>query len=233
MKINSFKQLPFDKYVSRFFQLIARFKDIIEEHDYPKKDVRRQSLTNCRSYALVAYFFLNIMFAHKNGIITEKISSVVFNLKLKLAYIVFEDFDHFVQLGYVTNFMFQVENLFKSILVKLEKKDPPKNFFCITKHLFEIISISEKEKKKDIIKAASWIRNSLHSNGTHTNETKTIDVAGIPFEFKNGDAVSCASWSHLHLVTNEILTILDEVISCSEVKGVKDTIPIRYIPDSL
>jgi len=150
-----------------------------------------------------------------------------------------------------TKLHFKIENLFKNILKALDCP-VPYGFSKISAQMLCVAEISSKEEKvtpenedmlaafpglrntryararkatpKDILKVLACMRNSLHTNGMHTENDLICSIDGDDFEFHKNKPVSCASWPHIVKVIRANITVLESVLFSTRVLNLREEI---------
>lgn len=96
----------------------------------------------------------------------------------------------YMMLDYLRNTLttkvhFKIENLFSNILAY--QGEEVRGFKRICDKTLPLANISTYGREAKILSALAFLRNSYHNNGIHKNKNElTIDIDGIPFEFRNG-----------------------------------------------
>jgi hypothetical protein len=81
--------------------------------------------------------------------------------------------------------------------------------------------------------AFSSVRNSLHFNGIHRNESFTVEIQGVKFEFVKGKPVHSASLGHGLILIDSIVKILEEVIETEKVQNLKGFVPDPFASEDI
>lgn len=133
-----------------------------------------------------------------------------------------------IRLGLVIMFHFKLENLLGCLLKKISNKNNIRGLGQMFKVLAEDVNLDDTEKKSNILKAFSSIRNSLHNNGIHTHPDFETKIGEYNYKFNQDEVTTSASLSHsIHLI-GEIIVIAEEILNSEKVKDIKDMIPEKY-----
>ncbi|AIF84157.1 hypothetical protein NTE_02102 [Candidatus Nitrososphaera evergladensis SR1] len=124
---------------------------------------------------------------------------------------------------------FRIENLIVNILDCLDGKKVTRSYLKNAETLLSLITVQDKTECLNILKVLQHIRNSLHSNGVHNNATMSISINGCEFDFRNGQKVQSASWSHIIVALAATFEVLEKILSSSEVKAIPQPIRDHYI----
>jgi hypothetical protein len=127
--------------------------------------------------------------------------------------------------------MFHIENYLKIILKELTGKNINDGYYNICKNLLDNITIDDPQKKLDVLWIPSFMRNSFHSNGIHTKESRSYVIHDYTFEFKKDNTVTCAGWFHIYIIMKEMICVLKEISKTKEIKNITKILPIQYIPN--
>jgi hypothetical protein len=131
--------------------------------------------------------------------------------------------DH-LRLGFMTLVHFKFDNLFHNILKNLNVLPPKRGFWNLTDGILSQCMFSERDTTKQTLTALANLRNSLHSNGIHRNDSLTIEIDGIAFAFIKGRRVECASWNHIIVLLNASVDILETILLSSRVANIRTEI---------
>lgn len=128
-----------------------------------------------------------------------------------------------IMLDYLRNTLttkvhFKVESLFANLLRELGVTTK-KGFWNISDSMLKAAGLPVRGNEKDVLTALANLRNSYHSNGIHNGDTLKLGIGGTTFEFRKGEPVHCASWTHILLLLNEHLKVLRAVIFSEKVSS--------------
>ncbi len=122
-----------------------------------------------------------------------------------------DQFDTINRSCYCTKAMFNIENFLKSILEALEKKPIGYSTYrCITCMLENKLGLTPQQT--DVLNCPALVRNSLHSNGNHTDKDFKMFVGGRCYKFEKGKQVMFAGWDNLYFMFNELLAVIDFIL---------------------
>ena len=129
-----------------------------------------------------------------------------------------KNFDLMNRRSYLTSFMFQMEVFLKRINEILPKISTDYGYKKLVKHLLkELGTITKDNEKFRILYFPAVVRNSLHTNGIHTEKDIKGTIDGMPFSFKNQKHVGHASWRHVYFFCDHMLEILEEILKHKKV----------------
>jgi len=134
------------------------------------------------------------------------------------------------RMSFVTVFQFQLETLMKILLAELTKKNPPIGFYNISDRLLNVLSINNIDYKLDVLNALAYMRNCLHSNGVHTNPSKSFEVNGLKLDFIENKLLKIGKWEEICHLARESISIIGEILDNSKVRELESPIPEVYIP---
>jgi hypothetical protein len=97
-------------------------------------------------------------------------------------------------------------------------------YWNLTDEILNQCSIPRTGTEKQRLTAFANLRNSLHSNGIHKNDSLRIQIDGITFDFVKGTRVECASWDHIIVLLNANVNILKTILLSSKVANIKTDI---------
>jgi hypothetical protein len=70
-------------------------------------------------------------------------------------------------------------------------------YWNLINEILDQCAFSKAGAKKDLLMAFSNLRNLLHGNGIHKNDSLSIQVNDMSFDLIKGKRVECSSWNHL------------------------------------
>lgn len=145
-----------------------------------------------------------------------------------------EEFQVTSKISYLTLSHFVIENFFKTLLAEIDTtKNPPSGFYKLSKALLEKITISDKDRKLEILNTMAMIRNSMHNNGIHVPlppapDSQTITIGSTSFQFVKGQQTSIKE-SHMIDLINGVVDVLEEILNSQEVTRLP-SVPLLYVP---
>ncbi|MCI0706843.1 MAG: hypothetical protein L0Y80_05080 [Ignavibacteriae bacterium] len=212
--------------VHGFYLFLA---DIRDKHITDDTDSRRVSLNNMMMAADAAMATLRLLSWAKEG----GESTIINILKLsKPEYInlVAEDMLRASRLFLLLESQFQIETLFRNILLALNHPVQKQGFYAIANELLTMTEIADREIKLRLLNVPALMRNSMHSNGIHYGYkgSSTIEmIDNVEFRFEHGQRVQCGSWFHIITALRCSLNIVDELLETTRIKALR-SIPDRY-----
>ena len=141
--------------------------------------------------------------------------------------LVAEDLLRASRLHLLVESQFQVETLFRDILLVLEKHPSKPGFYQVAAELLNVVGIGDSGVKLGLLNVPALMRNSMHTNGIHHGYQgrDTVEVIdGIEFRFEHGKRVQCGGWHHVAIALTESISLVDEILSAPRVAGL-DRIP--------
>ena len=132
-------------------------------------------------------------------------------------------FDH-LRLGFMTSVHFKLDNLFHNILKHLNKLPQRQGYWNLTDSILDQCSLPQKGREKDLLTAFANLRNSLHGNGIHRNNSLSIKIDGLSFDFIKGKRVECASWEHIVVLLNSNIEVLKKILMSPQIVDIKTEI---------
>lgn len=128
-----------------------------------------------------------------------------------------------------TKVHFKIENLFNKILKTLSATPKRRGFWYIVDAMLQNAGVDTMGREKDILTVLANLRNSFHANGMHNNDSLSVDIDGIRFEFCKGRRVECASWKHIVVVIGATISVLESVLFSDRVANLKSEIPDAFV----
>jgi len=218
--------------VDYLIKLQIKAQSFCNKSPYSKDDIRHAGFLHILGVIQPLIIIYNVSLAVQKNQIPDHIYQPLFGMKQEWAHQQFPALNVFSGIALITEFHFGLEVFLKNILNKLEQTTPTK-FHEIAKQLLDKITISEKKEKYDILMTASHMRNVYHSNGIHTNRTRSpVTIKKLEFEFIKSKQPECANSEHVCVLIDEILSMMEEIVTSSEVVQIKEKIPDQYIPDN-
>jgi len=128
----------------------------------------------------------------------------------------------FLRLALLLQFHFKIEIFFNNINNSLEGKYLRKFSDLYNKF---IKKTENNELRSDLITnvfiALNFIRNSMHNNGIHRQETKLkMDISGETFSFIKDEVVKCASWHHILLLFDIIIPFIEKLLNNTDIEKI-------------
>ena len=210
----------------QLMKLRLKILDLLEKHGYTENDIRYYVL-NAIAWALhFSLMRINFYLACKSQkipsiTITELIGTPNWDLKL------FEIDVKFTRIGMISIIQFQIENFLKILLSNLEENDPPKKYYEIVEKILKLLEIKDIEIKKDKLNILAYMRNCLHSNGMHTNPSKTFEIDGYEFKFEKDKICHNTSWGEITFALDHAIDVIDEIITHQKIKDIKKQLPLN------
>ena len=212
--------------VLAFYQRIGEVRD---DHGHDEDDARRVCLNNIMMAANASVSTLRLLHWAKQG------GDGVLIQALRLSdpnYInlVAEDLLRASRLHLLVESQFQVETLFRDILLALEKHPSKPGFYHVATELLKVVGIADSDVKLRLLNVPALMRNSMHANGIHHGYQgrDTMEVIdGIEFRFEHSKRVQCGSWHHIAAALTGSINLVDEILSAPRVAGL-DRIPDEY-----
>lgn len=127
-----------------------------------------------------------------------------------------------------TKVHFKIENLFNNILKALSASPNRRGFWHISDAILQQAGIPTTGPEKNTLTVLAYLRNSFHANGIHNNDSLSIDIDGIRFEFCKGKRVECASWKHIVVIMQESISVLESVLFSNKVANLTSEIPDAF-----
>jgi hypothetical protein len=204
--------------VSAFYRQVA---DVRDKHGTGANDARRVNLNNVMMAANAATATLRLMAWAKqggDGILVQALGLA----KPEYINLVAEDLLRSSRLSLLTESQFQIEALFRNILLALGKALGKDGFYNVAKDVLAAAGVIDPAKLR-ILNVPALIRNSMHTNGIHQGwkGSNTIEIIrGVEFRFEHGKPVHCGSWYHIVTALSASLEVVDEILSAAPVKAV-------------
>lgn len=227
--------------MNHIMDILPRFKRIVEKLEQTKKGIVTQSGISYTSQdaRMVALDSIQINIssvgmwinaanslanAHTvNGNFNEKefLMSVGSGLNAKQTE---EVMFNQLRLGFMTLVHFKIDNLFHNILNHLGSLPKRAGYWNLTNEILDQCAFPKTGAKKDLLAAFANLRNSLHGNGIHKQDSLSIQVNGMSFDFIKGNRVECASWDHIVVLLEGNVEILKDILLSPRVAHIKTEI---------
>lgn len=215
-----------------YVNLQKRLQSLANNSKYPEDDLRHLVFLQFLGVIQPVIIIINIIYTVLEDKIPTNFYPMIFGIEKQWKKEQFETFERFNQSACVILFHFIIENFLKNILMKLLQQEPPRKYSQLVEKTMAKIYLNEKDKKSEFLKALGNFRNVYHNNGIHGNkESQLIIISGEKFEFVQGKPVKHFNWIHMHFLFNEIISIIEEIISTKEVETIKEKISAYIISD--
>ena len=213
----------------RVFGLYQQLADIRDKHGAGETDTRRVSLNNVMMAANAATATLRLMAWAKQG--RDGVLIQALGLA-KPEYInpVAEDLLRSSRLFLLVESQFQIETLFRNILLALGKPANKQGFYNVAESVLTAAGLADSAAKLQVLNVPAYMRNSMHSNGIHHGwkDSDTIEwIKGVEFRFEHGKRVQCGSWYHIVTALSASFELVDEILGSASVSALKP-IPDNY-----
>ena len=113
--------------------------------------------------------------------------------------------------SFLTMVQFALEHCVEQVLNALPGTRGLGRFAASAARLVKVSGIGPPQDKGALLLVPAWIRNTLHANGIHSRDSKTVVVDGETYSFVQGERVSCASWSHMFHAVVCALVVYEEI----------------------
>lgn len=132
---------------------------------------------------------------------------------------IIENFDIINRRTFFVDFMFRIEYFMKRINGLLVNPSKQKRYGELIVHILKELKISKaRDEHFRALVFPSYVRNSLHMNGIHTDNDENGTIKGVFFKLKKGDEVTYTSWRHLYFFCDNILNELKIILSSELIK---------------
>lgn len=218
-----------DQLLQKYNAIDLRLRKLHLDTHYAEFDNRRHVFGVLRMQVLWTESIIGIRRGLETKAISDDLAHFIFGVYPKDQKAFFEQFFLLSRLAFISNFNFQIENFFKTLLVELGIRNIPKGYYNIVQEVLTKTKIPYAQKKLDTLYTLARIRNSFHSNGIHIEPTKSITINGTSFHFVKGKKVY-VNYDKLTILIDEIISILEEIVNSAEIKKITKKIPMLYIP---
>lgn len=124
---------------------------------------------------------------------------------------------------------FQVENALRNICREISPSPVPRKFFTVAKTVIDQLGLPPD--RMNALVTPAELRNSLHANGIHQNQAKTITLGMVTYEFTPNQPVRCSDWEHIANALEHSVGVLAEVFLHPRVPALADPIMDQYAWD--
>ena len=232
------KEYDIEPHIKLLLDTQNQISQYINESKFEKRDVRISIYHNSIDMLRCCLVMMNLVHSIQLGVLPLQAVSPILGLKTRLSNEIplkdvenfFSMFLQFARFSLIAMTHFQIENYLKIVLARLTNSSHI-GFYKIAETLLNKVTISDKENKLRVMNTLALMRNTYHSNGTHTRKSETIIINGVLFEFKEGERCSCAGWQHINIVLSEIFKIINEINHTAEVSSIKENIGNIYKPN--
>lgn len=132
------------------------------------------------------------------------------------------------RISFLTVALFYVENMFKSINSGLDKKFMGKGYSNLIKHVLKELHMNDQKKKNYYtLNIPAIVRNLAHGAGLHEDNNDNGKIQGILFKFEKHDDPPYASWRHNCFFIENIIEVLEKVMSNPKVMIMQSQLTIR------
>lgn len=225
MPFNDTPTLSEDK--KQFLELRGKFHELLTKYGYPDNDGRNIILSSCCNLFMSSVMNMSLLESLDKKIISEEQARKLLSNDLGDFHASMMVENDIRRISFVTNFQFQIETLFKIILSSIGENVPRQYYDIVTK-LLSVLQIHNSEEKIKTLNILAYVRNCLHSNGIHTNQSKEFTLDGYTFRFEKNKPFNQARWAHIYFVVINIHPILEEILDSQLVQSITPPIPYTF-----
>ena len=139
-----------------------------------------------------------------------------------------DNFDTWAKLTILVFTHFRLESMFLNLLSSIDPTQADtRGFELITTKLFDRITVTEKDEKKDCLKVMTVMRNSLHNNSVNKNASIDKTIKGKRFELIKNQNTHSTIFDIIFFIDCS-LDIIEEVINAPEVLRLPTPIPDQF-----
>jgi hypothetical protein len=125
-------------------------------------------------------------------------------------------YDRINRASYCAIAMFDVENFLRDILKHLGENTNHSMYKQLLESLERRLNLTKRQS--DILRAPSYVRNSLHNNGYHTKDNFEVVIRGTLYKFVTGYKVPFTGWNHLYIMFDELLDVIEFILQSADIK---------------
>jgi len=195
---------------------------IINNLNLPEDDVRVKGMIHVRQFCnTIAFIPIKLQ---QNAEIPNKRPAIL--TSLDLANItdlsnMLTDLNKNAKTSFITMVQFALENCIVRIIEAILGVNPQRDFNQNANLIVGLSGISEAERKMELMMLPAWIRNTLHANGIHNRQNRTIVVDGESYIFERGQRISCGSWSHIFHAVFHSLSVVEEIFISDRISTIE------------
>lgn len=148
-----------------------------------------------------------------NSPIAQKLVGTNQNMTMPQLTELMKNFDHMNRRSFLTALIFQVEVFLKRINKILPNTTTKYGYKNLVRHVLkELKLIVNDDEKFRIMYFPAIVRNSLYTNGIHTEKDLSGKISGISFSFKKGNIVEHAGWRHVYFFCDKMLDVIKDIL---------------------
>ena len=135
-------------------------------------------------------------------------------------------FDTFVDSSYITKLFVSVESTFRSFYSSTISNKIPFNFHKVYEDLLRKFNL---DNYIELLRLASYIRNSFHNNGVHTLDDVDVVWRNVTYRFTKGKPIELGDvWHTFTVITTDILEMLEKLVKSDAILQKQEIIDISY-----
>jgi hypothetical protein len=124
-------------------------------------------------------------------------------------------FDSYIPSAYIVMLLFSIQSGFRSLYSSIFGRNPLSKFHYVYKELLHEFNL---DHYNNLLKLASYIRNTLHNNGEYTHEkNEMIQWRDMKFLFKKGQKLKFEVWNTFIIITEDIFEMLEKLIKSEKI----------------
>lgn len=185
--------------------------DVRDKHVFKDHDARGVMLNNLVGPACVYITTLNL--AAWGGDKAPLLGRILDIQDLNYVQTGLDDLFRAAKLYFLVDSQFQIENCLRRLLRILEPANKSHSFYKIGGHVLKACGLADGGSRFQRLYCPAVIRNSLHNNGVHNQDSINYEIDGVKYEFIDGKRVMCAKLEYVVHALRQSLSVVEEIVS--------------------
>jgi hypothetical protein len=198
---------------------------------HPDIDTRIVSIRNCDAFASSATVIQRLLSDINENRLSDADFARLFPVPPEFFLLELHSLNNFSRLGFLPLYQFQIETMLRDLLVAAGQPKPSE-FYSIAKEILIFSGIPDPDRKREILKLAALLRNTLHTNGIYSpgkhNAPVTIDIGGVVYNFVDQQPIKCSGWAYLLHALRAGLDVIEEILFSPPVASLPSPVKSQY-----
>jgi len=214
--------LTFAHSADRVQRLHERISDVRDRFGKNDVDARRVNLNNITMATGAAQCTLRLLHWARHGGEPYLVAGLGLAEPAHIS-IVAKDMLRASKLFLLLEAQFQLEALFRSLIMAVDSEPTPNAFFRLCERIIALAGLDNEGSHVQVLNVPALMRNSMHANGIHAGfkgADTSLMVDGVEFRFVHGAPVECGHWLHITTALMASMAIVENILASATFRGI-------------